>query len=64
MKVKFVKQIGITGEIWFNIWINDNCIKCFRDENEARNLYQTIIENADKGFPITEVLASQEIPNV
>lgn len=64
MTIKFTKEIEITGEIWFKIFANDTCIKCSKDETEARNTYQTIIENAHKGFPIVETLASQEIPNL
>lgn len=64
MTIKFVKKIEITGEVWYNIFANDSCIKSFRDENEAKKMYLTIIENADKGWPIVEILASQEFPNL
>lgn len=64
MTIKFTKEIEITGEIWYKIFANDTCLKCFRDETEAKKMYLTIVENADKGFPIVDVLASQEFPNL
>lgn len=66
MTIKFTKTIEISGEVWFRIYANDSCIRSFmeHDQEIAKEFYQTLITNAEKGFPITEVLASQEIPNI
>lgn len=66
MTIKFTKTIEITGEVWFRIYANDSCIRSFmeRDQQEAKEFYQRLITNATQGFPITEVLASQEVPNL
>lgn len=65
MVLKFTKTIQISGDVWFHIYANDSCIRAFmeRDQEAAKAFYETLITNAEKGFPITEVLASVEIPN-
>jgi len=66
MTIKFTKTIELSGDVWFRIYANDSCVRAFMesDEMKAQDFYNTLIANAEKGFPITEVLASQEIPNL
>lgn len=60
-KVKFIKSIELSGEIWYKIFSDVVCLKASQDMNEAKAFYDNLVIALEKGYPVSEVLAEREI---
>lgn len=61
MKLSLVKQTEITGSTRYKILGDGNVLFISIHEDEVKALFSTIIENSKKGYPLTEILAEEEI---
>ena len=61
MKIEIKKSEKLTGEVYWNIYIDGSCEKSFLTFKEASEFYDLILKNKQLGLPRTSTIKSIEI---
>lgn len=72
MTIKLEKKEELDGELWYNVWVGNTCVRCFAHdkqkpshENNALELateyYDSLVEKSKSGYPKATTVSEYKI---
>lgn len=56
MTIKFAKEIEISGDVWYKVYVDNEIKIAKRTEEEAKKIYLEMVKNAQNGLPREETI--------